>query len=162
MPNAFLCTVNQAYDQIMKQCFYFYHIFYVSYIIVYFNIIIRYSISNILIFLNVVYTILSINDVDGNLIYEELLAVISNDVDDVTTNITNIPETMNDIIAGRQIAMEHEITNSSEQQNETTTRVMYVKTAFTLFDFLFKWTREQKSSKNNIYEPVMSNTIFLI
>jgi len=109
-----------------------------------------------------VYTILSANAVDGNLIYEELLAVISSDVDDTTTNNANIPETINDIIAGRQIAMEYEITNSSEQQNETTTRVMYVKTAFTLFDFLFKWTREQKASKNNIYEPVLSNIIFNI
>lgn len=108
------------------------------------------------------YTILSTNAVDGNLIYEELLAVISNDVDDTTTNNGNIPEVINDIIAGRQIAMEYEITNSSEQQNETTTRVMYVKTAFTLFDFLFKWTREQKASKNNIYEPVLSNIIFNI
>jgi len=110
----------------------------------------------------IVYTILSTNAVDGNLIYEELLAVISSDVDDTTTNNANIPETINDIIAGRQIAMEYEITNSSEQQNETTTRVMYVKTAFTLFDFLFKWTREQKASKNNIYEPVLSNIIFNI
>ncbi|CAI6361847.1 unnamed protein product [Macrosiphum euphorbiae] len=103
------------------------------------------------------YTILSTNDVNSNLIYEELQAVISNDVDDnITTNNTNIPETINDITAGRQIAMEYEITNSSEQQNETTTRVMYVKTAFTLFDFLFKWSREQKASKNNICEPVMN------
>jgi len=87
---------------------------------------------------------------------------MSNDVDDITANNTNISETINDIMAGRQIAMEYEITNSSEQQNETTTRVMYVKTAFTLFDFLFKWFREQKASKNNICEPVMSNIIVLI
>jgi len=62
-------------------------------------------------------------------------------------------------MAGRQIAMEYEITSSSDQQNETTTRVMYVKTVFTLFDFLFKWSREQKASKNSICEPVMSNII---
>lgn len=36
---------------------------------------------------------------------------------------------------------------------------MYVKTAFTLLDFLFKWTREQKASKNTICEPVMSKII---
>lgn len=158
MPNAFLCIVNQVYDQIMKQCFYFYHMFCVSYIIIY---LLLFIISNIF-FLNVVYTILSTNDINSNLIYEELQAVISNDVDDITTNNTNIPETINNIMAGRQIAMEYEITNSSEQQNETTTRVMYVKTAFTLFDFLFKWSREQKASKNNICEPVMSNIIVLI
>lgn len=63
-------------------------------------------------------------------------------------------------MAGRQIALEYETTDSLEQQNQTTTRVMYVKTAFTLFDFLFKWTREQKSSNNNICcEPVISKII---
>lgn len=39
---------------------------------------------------------------------------------------------------------------------------MYVKTAFTLFDFLIKWTREQNLSKNTICEPVMSKIIFKI
>lgn len=111
-------------------------------------------------FILLVYAILSANSVDGNLIYEELLAVISNDIDDSTTNITNIPETSEGILDGRQIALEYQNNDSSEQQNETTTRVMYVKTAFTLFDFLFKWTREQKASKNTICEPVTSK-IFL-
>jgi len=109
-----------------------------------------------------VYAILSANSEDSNLIYEELLAVISNDVEDITSNNTNIPETSKDITAGRQIALEYETIDTSEQQNETTTRVMYVKTAFTLFDFLFKWTREQKSSKNTIYEPVMSKVILSV
>lgn len=97
--------------------------------------------------------------VDCNLIYEELLAVITNDIDDTATNNTNIPKTSRDIMAGRQIAMQYETTDSVEQQNESTTRVMYVKTAFTLFDFLFKWAREQKSSKNSICEPVISKNI---
>ncbi|VVC41563.1 Hypothetical protein CINCED_3A002699 [Cinara cedri] len=101
------------------------------------------------------YAILS--SIDCDLIFEELLAVITNDIDDTTTNNnTNIPKTCRDIIAGRQIAMEYETTDPVEQQNETTTRVMYVKTAFTLFDFLFKWAREQKSSKNSTCEPVIS------
>jgi len=63
-------------------------------------------------------------------------------------------------MAGRQIALEYETTDSLEQQNQVTTRVMYVKTAFTLFDFLFKWTREQNASKNNdICKPVMSKKL---
>lgn len=107
-----------------------------------------------------VYAILSANSEDSNLIYEELLAVINNDTEDITSNNTNIPETTKDITAGRQIAVEYETIDTSEQQNETTTRVMYVKTAFTLFDFLFKWTYEQKSSKNTTYEPVLSK-VFL-
>lgn len=107
-----------------------------------------------------VYAILSTNCEDCNLIYEELLAVISNDIDDTITNNTKIPKSSRDIIAGRQIAIEYETTDSLEQQSQTTTRVMYVKTAFTLFDFLFKWTREQKASKNNIFcEPVTSKII---
>lgn len=144
----------------MKQCFYFYHMSYVSFNIIIYNystdITIVFSLKKKIL----VYTILSTNAVDSNLVYEELLAVITNDVDDTTTNNTNIPETINDILAGRQIAMEYQITDSSEQQSETTTRVMYVKTAFTLFDFLFKWSREQKASKNNICEPVMSKIYF--
>lgn len=107
-----------------------------------------------------VYAVLSSNSEDCNLIYEELLAVISNDTDDIATNNINVLEIRKDKTAGRQIALEYETADSSEQQNETTTRVMYVKTAFTLFDFLFKWTREQKASKNTIYEPVMSKIIF--
>lgn len=106
-----------------------------------------------------VYAILSANSVDCNLIYEELLAVINKEIDDKATNNINIPETDTDIINGRQIALEYEITDSLESQNETTTRVMYVKTAFTLLDFLFKWTREQKASKNTICEPVISKII---
>lgn len=107
----------------------------------------------------IVYAILSANSENCNFIYEELLAVITNDTEDTTTIKTNIPETSRDILAGRQIALEFETTDSLESQNENTTRVMYVKTAFTLFDFLFKWTREQKASKNNICEPVMSKII---
>jgi len=103
---------------------------------------------------------LSANSVDCNLIYEELFAVINNDIDDTTSNNTNIPEISKDIIAGRQIAREYVTTDSSEQQSEATTRVMYVKTAFTLLDFLFKWTQEQKASKNNVYVSVMSKIIF--
>lgn len=76
-------------------------------------------------------------------------------MDDTTNNI-NIPNTSRNITTGRQIAIEYETMDSSEQQNESTTQIMYVKTAFTLFDFLFKWTREQKTSKNTTYEPVMS------
>lgn len=110
-------------------------------------------------FTYIVYAILSVDSVDCNLIYEELLAVINNDIENVATNSKNIPETCEDNKAGRQIALEFEKTDSLEQQSETTTRVVYVKTAFTLFDFLYKWTREQKSSKNNIYEPVMSKII---
>lgn len=95
---------------------------------------------------------------DCNLIYEELLAVLSNDSDDAT-NTTNNPDII-DINAGRQIALEYEITDSLEQQNQITTRVMYVKTAFTLFDFLFKWTHEQKAAKNYaICKPVMGKLI---
>lgn len=110
----------------------------------------------------VVYAILSANYEDCNLIYEELLAVINNDTEDITTNNTNIPDICRDITAGRQIALEYETIDSSDHQDETTTRVMYVKTAFTLFDFLIKWTREQNLSKNSICEPVMSKIIFKI
>lgn len=113
-------------------------------------------------FFFLVYAVLSANSENSNLIYEELLAVISNDTEDTATNIINIPEIRREITAGRQIALEYETTDSSEQQNETTTRVMYVKTAFTLFDFLFKWTREQKASKNSLCEPVKSKIICLI
>lgn len=66
------------------------------------------------------------------------------------------------MMAGRQIALECVNADSNEQQSDTTTRVLYVKTAFTLFDFLFKWTREQKSSKNTIYEPVLSKIVINI
>lgn len=107
----------------------------------------------------IVYAILSANPENCNFIYEELLAVVTNDTEDTTTNNATIPETNRDIFAGRQIALEYETTDPLEPQNENTTRVMYVKTAFTLFDFLFKWTREQKASKNNICEPVMSKII---
>lgn len=110
-------------------------------------------------FFFLVYAILG--TVDCDLIYEELLAVITNDIDNTTTNNTDIPKTSRDILAGRQISMEYETTDSVELQNETTTRVMYVKTAFTLFDFLFKWSREQKSSKNSICEPVLSKIIII-
>ncbi|XP_050431325.1 serine/threonine-protein kinase ATR [Adelges cooleyi] len=101
------------------------------------------------------YAIQSANDSDGNLIYEELLAVINNDLEDVTSsNNKNQSVPGNTQLSGRQIALEYESAETVEQQNETTTRVVYVKTAFTLFDFLFKWTREQKASKNEIHKPV--------
>lgn len=157
MLNVLLLIANQVFDLIMMQCFYFYPIFYVSNN----NIIIVNGTFNLYGFILLVYAILSANSIDGNLIYEELLAVISNDIDDSITNNTNIPESSEDILGGRQIALEYQNTNSSEQQNETTTRVMYVKTAFTLLDFLFKWSREQKASKNTICEPVMSKIFFL-
>lgn len=83
-------------------------------------------------------------------------------MDDIITNNINIPDTGRNITAGRQIATEYETTDSLEQQNESTTQIMYVKTAFTLFDFLFKWTREQKASKNSTYEPVMSKIIIIL
>ncbi|XP_050524661.1 serine/threonine-protein kinase ATR isoform X2 [Daktulosphaira vitifoliae] len=101
------------------------------------------------------YAIQSASACDSNLIYEEMLAVLNNNLEDVTLSYKNISAIGNTSISGRQIALEYENIDHIEHQNETTSRVMYVKTAFTLFDFLFKWTREQKASKNEAYKPVL-------